>query len=273
MATAILDPQDGVIEATEHKGRIQTLRREAQITGITATGAVGVINEMLGATGLPAKGSAIVVGSDVLRLVSREPRRGDDIGSGRVTLVYERAEGSSEEGTGSVPTLRGGSSLKQVETVYDGNGDQIVLSHTWPATHKGVYPDGTPKADTTETQGGTIRVLVPMSRLSGAFQKATASPGALTESYIGHVNSSTWQGGAARTWMCTQADFELVDDTVSPPLYEFRFTFERDPETWDNDTTARFVDPDTGEPPDGLALGEGIKKVEFYPEKNFGDDF
>lgn len=263
------------VSGSEKNGRLVSLRRRGYVHGLTSTNPTAYVEEVLSSAAVPSPGSAITINGSLLYLKSREVNAADSdaLGDAKVDLIYERNEGSSEGDPEATPTLRGGTTLKQVETQKDAEGNQITVSHTWPSDANGTYPNGKPKAGTTETQGGKIRVLVPMSTVSGSFLKATATPGAITKAYSGHVNDSTWQSGAPRTWMCTSATFELVDDTVDPPLYKLDFTFEYDENTWDNDTTAVFIDSSTGEAPSGLVDGTGIKQIEYYPEKNFNEDF
>lgn len=284
MATAQLDVLDsGETGGAETKGQIETLTRTALITGLTSTGAADIVAEMLEATGLPTSGSTITVSGNTLYLEERRPKliQGEQT-KGEVVLVYNRRENSSASDPDATPTLRGGTSLKQISTQKDRDGFQIVVGHTWAADDPRRNDPEAPVDDNGyEEQGGELSVMVPMSTLYGEFTYATNTPGAITKSYAGYVNSSSWQGGAKRTWMCTEATFDLVDQTTTPKTYRFAFTFENDDQTWDNDTTAVFIDPRTGKVPPDAVVGTdataggfpGIRQVKYYPERDFNDDF
>ena len=269
------------VSAVRKNGRINKLTREALVEGLTSTDAGAYVAEIFAAGVLPS--GSITVDGDALTLVSESVKVNsrNALGDATVTLNYERPGASDVGGdppdTSAPPVIRGGTSLKQVSTGYDGNGDPIEVTHTWPALtpeeEKAASPEEIARAGGEQTERGTIEVLVPMSHLEFVFDRATSAPGAFTKSYGGHVNSSSWQGGVARTWMCTQADFELVDDSVNPHVYRMTFAFDFDPEGWDNDTTALFIDPLTGRPPKGLVDGEGIKTITYYPERDFNTDF
>ena len=271
MATATIDAEF-VEPVIERNGRIEQVTRIANVTGLTQATPHGLAAEMLTATGMPASGSTIsvIVGSiiNTLYLEERQCRLAPVDGAltnGVVKLVYNRRETASSD-SGTTPTLRGGTTLKQVTTEKDRSGNPLIVEHTWPATDED-YPNK------TQETGAEMTVLVPMSSLFGEFTSAESSPGNITKAWSGYVNSDTWQGGDPRTWMCTQANFDLVDDTTTPRTYRFAFSFEYDDQTWDNDTTVVFLDPRTGRPPVGLETDVGVKKIEYYPQRNFGNTF
>jgi hypothetical protein len=271
------------VQAEEENGRVVSLTRRGRIRGLTSPGAKSYVDQILSSSAVPGSGSSIVANGSTLRLVKRTPVIDDDSGLGTalVDLLYERQESSTSDGGGGgggddTPTLEGGTSLKRVQTNRNRDGTPLKISYEWPAGTKGVMADGvTPRDGAVEKQGGKISVLVPMSSVFGSFTFATNSPGAITQEYAGHVNSVTWQGGAPRTWMCTDARFKLVDDSVSPPIYRLRFEFEYDELTWDNDTTLAFIDVDTRRPPPDVddSVNGGLKVIQYYPEKDFNEDF
>ena len=278
MATAVNFQLKGN-SAKQDKGLVQEITATARVEGMTSTDS-GWVTEALSATGLPASGSSLVLASgETLYLEGRNPSLIDgERTSATVQLSYKRRDGSSSE-TGGVPVLEGGTALKQIRTQKDRNGAPITVSHLWPDDSKATYPDGTPKAGTTEEVNAEIDVMVPMSTLSGEIIVQTSTPGAISQNNAGHLNSATWQGGAARTWMCTAVTFRLLDNTTTPPLYSMRFNFEYDDQTWDNDTTAVFIDPQTSQVPliDAgdlpLPNGKEVVKVEYFPTTDFNQDF
>lgn len=265
--------------AKSSKGRISEITAMSKITGITAIDHTWV-DQVLAATNMPAFGTILQLATGE-RLVLEEinPRliEGQKT-TAEAELVYRTRDGSSSE-TGETPILEGGTAIKMVETSRDRNGNPIEVEHTWADDTKATWPNGKPKAGDVETVTATITVPVPMSTLTGEIYVQTATPGAITKAYAGHVNSQTWQAGAARTWMCTEARFRLVDYTSSPPIYVISFSFEYDDQTWDNDTTAFFIDPQTGMLPQidpanlPLPNGKEVVQVQWAPEKNFNEDF
>jgi hypothetical protein len=265
MATAQLDTLRD-IRVTKERGYATSLTRSVIITGLTSTTGTAIANEILTATNMPASGSAVAIGTNLLFLdkIDAQVIEGEKT-SATATLEYRRRELSYESG-GTTPTLRGGTALKQVTTAKDRQGNPIVLEHTFPSDHP-MY------AGQTLTQGGEISVLVPMSTLYGEYVSTSSSAGSVTQAWAGYVNSDSWQGGAPRTWMCTDVRAELVDGTTSPAWWRFAFTFEYDDQTWDNDTTAVFVDPTYGKPVADFVDGQGIKKIQYYPARNFGNTF
>lgn len=262
------------------KGRVQEIRATVQVTGLTATDYQWV-DQVLAATNMPSYGQTLVLATgERLYLTKIDPQlRDGEKSTADIGLTYELRDGSSSDNNGSVPILTGGTSLKQVETAYDRNGAPIEVSHAWPDDSKATYPDGSLKRGTTETATAKIPAFVPMSAVRGEFILQTATPGAITQAYVGHVNSVFWQNGEPRTWMCTEGTFELLDNTSSPPLYTIGLGFEYDDQTWDNDTTAFFIDPQTGSlpviDPNDLPLpnGKEVVQVQYYPEKDFNGDF
>jgi hypothetical protein len=269
MATAQLDTLVDIAVIVD-KGMVRSLTRSVLITGLTATDGVTMAEQMLSASGLPAAGGAISVKGHLLYLENIEAKLIEgELTKATAVLSYARRDvsSSSAAGGGVTPTLRGGTALKQVTTAKDRQGNQIIVEHTWPAD------DDDDHKNKTQTQGGEISVLVPMSTVYGEFIEANASPGVITKAWAGHVNEDTWLGGAPRTWMCTSAKFELADFNTSPRTYRFAFEFEYDDQGWDNDTTAVFVDPRTGKPAADLVEGAGIKKIQYYPARNFGNTF
>lgn len=265
--------------AKMERGQISQITATAKVVGLTANNYTWV-DEVLAATNLPARGSTLVLATgEILQLEEINPRILDDEKSVAVAdLVYSRRDGSSSE-TGQVPVLEGGTSLKSVRTSRDRNGSPIEVSHVWPDDSRATYPNGELKRGTTETITAAIDVFVPMSTLSGEIYVQISTPGAITQAYAGHVNAVTWQNGEPRTWLCTESRFVLVDNAVSPPIYRLSFTFEYDDQTWDNDTTAFFIDPQTGQIPEidpndlPIPNGKEVVQVQYYPTKNFNEDF
>lgn len=263
------------MSCTEANGRVTTLRRAGYVQGLTSTDPADYAEDVLAAGAVPSAGSTITINGDTLYLRARVVKASDDsaLGDARVELAYEVADASTDDS--GTPVLEVGTTLRQVETGKDANGDPITVSYDWPDGAKGLLPDGEAKDGATHTIGGTIRVMKPTSQLRGSFNKATNTPGSFTRAYVGKVNSTTWQGDPARTWMCTRATAKLVDNASDPKVWQMDFTFEYDENTWDDETTVIYIDPETGRPPDGIddPADNGIEIIEYYGEKDFNTDF
>lgn len=264
------------VSAEQNNGRVTSLRRKVLVEGVTSTTADDYIEEIIQSGVVPS--GSITVAGDILYLRKRSFQLTDQtaIGDAMIDLVYERQEFSSSDpgGPGVIRPVSGGTSLKGVQTEKDRQGAKLSVTHTYSATDKGRFPDNTPRAgQTDEPQGGLLSILMPMSTLRFTFNMSTDNPGAFTQKYVSKVNATSWQGEGPRTWLCTVGDFNLVDDTTSPRVYQMSFTFELDVETWDNDCTIRYTDPLTGKPPDQLVDGVGVKQIQWYEEEEFNTDF
>ena len=260
--------------AEEEDGLILSYRRQIRLTGLTSNAPDNYVNEIYASAEIPADGSTIVVKGQTLYLRGRSVDVGDDVplGGAIVNLTYRRSEGSTTE-TGETPTIEVRGSLRQVERSKDENGDPYQLQYTWPDTSKAVYPNGQAKALTTERVSGTLRVLEPEVVLVGEVAKATNNPGNVVKGTLGRVNATAWQGEDPRHWLCSEAVARPLNLTTNPQLWSFFFGFSLDENGWDSQTTLVFIDPDTGQPPDGIAEGNGLLTVPYYDTKNFNEDF
>lgn len=260
--------------ADEEDGYIETYRRQIRLSGLTSTAPDNYVNEVMNSSAVPASGSAIIVKGQTLYLRGKSVEVGDDspLGGAVVTLTYRRSEGGTTE-TGTTPTIEVRGSLRQVNRAKDENGDPYQVQFTWPADAKAVFPNGQPKAGEIERVSGILQVFEPEIQLVGEVSKATNTPGSIVKGYLGKVNSTTWQGEAARHWLCSEATARPINLTSSPQLWSFFFGFSLDESGWDSQTTLVFIDPDTGQPPDGIAEGNGLLTVTHYDTKNFNEDF
>ena len=258
----------------EEAGRLVSLRRGVRLSGLTSTNPENYAAEVFASSVVPASGSVIAINGSTLYLRKRSLQVSDDVALGQavVELGYERSEGSSTE-TGTVPTLGGRGSLRRVDRTVDRDGNPYEVIYTYPEDSNETYPNGQAKALTTEKVGATLSVLEPSIVLSGSVTKETHTPGAIIADYDGKVNSIAWQGYDPRHWLCIDANFTLIDDTTTPPLWRFDFAFELDDTGWDTQTTVIFINPQTGQAPPDIAEGNGLLTVSHYETKNFNEDF
>lgn len=171
-------------------------------------------------------------------------------------------------------TWEGGISLRQVRSQRDKEGDPIILKYKYPDDYK-VDPEF---AGQEIEQGGEVTTDKPIARQTARFVIATDSPGNLLRQWAGHVNSSSWNGGAKRTWKVVRATAREFNVALNTPEFEFEFEFEHDPDTHDPEVV--FVDPNTNQiPPDVLEASgdvssenpDAAKTVKFAPERDFNN--
>ena len=232
------------ITISERAGIIREVKRKAIKAGSWTT-IPGAFTVVAADTNIPVVGDTLTLDGQTLYLEDRD----FTIKDGKfieIEMTYRRQEVDEF-------TFRGSTALQQITTQFDSGGNQISVSHN------GV------------TQGGSVDVLAPGSTLELEFVTASASPGSVSTDWTGKVNSATWQGGAAGTWICTSVNFEPVDQVAATPKYRFNFTFEYRDDGWDPSVV--FIDPETGEPPDGLVDGTGVKTVTYYATKDFNTPF
>jgi hypothetical protein len=248
------------LEANEVRGRLESVTREAIVTGLTGTD-WSILTTALDNLGLAA-GSQLSSSYPRLKLIGRNPTyAGGKSGNQqvRVRLEYEYED--------TTPRFSGGTTIEQTTTQLDVNGDPITLSFTWPADTEAVFPNGKSKASATEVQGGDVPVTVQHSNITAVVVLQTKRPGNVSEGWANHVNSTPWNGGEARQWKCTGVDFEEFDTSQSPPKWRFTFEFEKNSDGWDS--TIWFFDPDTNKPVVGAVSGTGYKTPEILPERDF----
>ena len=123
-------------------------------------------------------------------------------------------------------------------------------------------------------QNGEISVLSPQDGFTRDVV-FTVLPGAqyvVKDQWQGKINSSPWNGGDAKTWLCTAATPDPLAIKVGAAFWHFiyHFEFAYDPEGWQPEVFWR--DASTGRPPDGLVQDVGRKTVIWYDTLNFNDE-
>lgn len=248
------------IEASEVRGRLVSVKRLAIVSGLADTD-YKVLFSALDEVGVP-QDRATLDGAPDLYLVERNPKLvGENIV--HVELLYQAFFVSDDILLSDPPynVLEGGqrTSIQQLETNKDENGDKIELSHTYPADDPN-YPGE------TETQGGSIAVFLPQKTFNLKFRRSTSTPWVMSDQLIGRINRNVWRGEPKWTWMCTAVDWKLhrVDGGVQ---YEFELEFQHNGDTWN--PTAVFIDPRTDAPPPDLVDGIGYKTFRIHKEVDF----
>lgn len=137
-------------------------------------------------------------------------------------------------------------SLTSINTQKDIDGFDLDVSH------------GSPAVD----QIATISVQRPQTALTFArienhdvFLKA--------RTYVGKVNSVTFQGAPAKTLLCTSINGRQTD--ISTQRFEVTYTFIYQEADYTRDIW--FIDKDTGRPPSGVSA----ENVDVYETINFNN--
>lgn len=191
-----------------------------------------------------------------------------DLDKAEVVCTYEVLRWDEKEADETAaPEWEVGTTVQSVETMFDANGDQIIVSFTKPA---GTDP-GQTEAIVLPDQVGTIRKQVPMTyaRLS---RLEPNNPQAKSRFYTGTTNSTPFLGDAARSWLCMGITARELN-TGFAVNYSFQLaelkanlagTLVR---TWD--TIVAYTDGSTGEPAAGVTAGNGLIEVEVPVERDF----
>lgn len=272
------------LTGTEEAGEIVSASATYVVTGVLPDAETSLMEMALTAGDLPVAGDALNSDNPNVKVVSRElsnvSRRGDDgtytvhVG---VTWELQRKEPRP---------VRGGVSINQVRTMNYPNGEPIQVN----------YPefssvDGEPIGDEVY-QRGEVELMVPQKNIVLPVTKATSHPDELADTYVAHTNKTQWRDMPARAWLCTRADYQLVnskdsDGTNTVDVYDFEFEFELSgdkEDLWDSTVTFKTKDgsipPDlktthigTAYPPGGPSVGKGMITFSYLTPVDFQVDF
>ena len=154
------------------------------------------------------------------------------------------------------------------------NAVQIIISGSNKRKLVSTLPDGSPiVVKYTDPSGNMLQdqlqipVLSPNTTLEFIRTEAR-SPLSLSGKFRRSVNSTAWQGGGAKTWLCRAIDAKSQSNLAR---YAVRYVFEYDPDGWTR--LEYFVDRYTGKIPDDVQQSQnndkGIAKVLPYAQKDF----
>ena len=195
--------------ATDEQGRVTSLTRFVDVTGLTA--GTGTLVSALSASGVPQDGDAhpndpaLYVTSRSTSLLSRT--------AVRIELAYdflEQVEWENDLVSVSERAIQGGASLRSVRTQFDVNNQIIKVTNQ--------NKDG--------DESGYVEKLEPQRMLTIQFDEGHQFPPEVTDLWIGKLNSAEWLGDAARAWLCTGVDFDLRDDNTTPKVWSWSFEFQ-----------------------------------------------
>ena len=234
------------------------LTRIAVVTGVTGAAHKKLINA-LAVEGMPTIGSGHPdLATCKLRTIELDSVTGDTI---KLRLQYsQRAQGGDWYPPPEEPAqIEVGSSLTQVETNKDIDGNLITVEYTYPDDYK---------LD-EKLQGKTIKQCSLVSRMTPEttlifHTTEYVSPGYKSKQYTNRVNDSVWQSGDAKTWLCTGIVGRSNDGGAT---FKVTYTFQYREDGWDEE--AMFIDPNTGRPPEDVEDGVGIKKIKSHKTANF----
>lgn len=131
---------------------------------------------------------------------------------------------------------------------------QILTGHRFPLTD----PDWPGRQFIS---GGEIQLPYPQENARLAGFAWTSNPLSYKRAIHNKVNATAWMGYPPRTWLCTEAEHEVLDPkglalppptnvAAGTPLYKFEFEFQYDSDTWDQ--TVTYIDSRTNLPPSNV---------------------
>jgi len=235
------------------------LTRMAIVKGVTGDGDERLVNAIVSAevrtAGMPTiYDEHPAVPAAILRELRPRPIDSETV---EVTLVYRSNGFVSFPKNAAQITV--GASVQQVSTNRDKNNADLSVSHTWTTAEKdkhGVSPTTSP-----DTQGGEITVFKPQTTFDYAIRQNYA-PDAFSLSYVGKVNSSTWKGGSAGTWLCTSINGRSSDNGST---YDVTYSFQYQAAGWNPFYFYRMPD---GRPP-AVTDANSLKQVSYYETADF----
>ncbi len=258
-----------LLNAQERHGTVIRLVRMASVTGLDAELDFEVLNKALDEAGLPQPGSALF-GYPALELAERNPKVINK-NLTEIDLVYEQVPLDGQNLSvrdfflGTMTT-----NISQVQTTKDVEGNEIILTYTYPADDKD-FPSE------TRNQVGEIGVFKPQKTWTGRGLKRINNPSALVNEILLHTNKVTFLGEKPGLWLCTAANYQpyntlnfatvASDGAEAEWLWDFEFQF--DPDGWNPGVVFRHEI--TGVIPGDLNQGGdiGSKNVISYETTNF----
>jgi hypothetical protein len=154
------------------------------------------------------------------------------------------------------------------------NAVQIAITGSNARKLTSVNPDGSPMlVKYTDPDGNVLqdRLQVPVLSPNTILQFTRlepASPLRLSTKFRRTVNSSSWQGGDAKTWLCRAIDGR---SQANLSRYEVRYIFEYDPDGWSR--LEYFVDRYSGKIPDDVKVSpnndKGVATILPYLTRDF----
>lgn len=160
------------------------------------------------------------------------------------------------------------SSLAQVETNVDNQGNPITVVYAYPSNYSTITGGNPAYNGLSVTQGGIVSR--PTSDVSFTVKFTTAGLTGVTSMAmnVGMVNQNAYPvgviPGAPRTWLCTGFRALSEDGGLT---YNAALSLQYRAAKWDN--PIMFINPDTGKPPPDLISGTGYKTPQIALATSF----
>ena len=179
-----------------------------------------------------------------------------------VDVTWQQFETSLNhpDGIGAVHSV----GTKTVTTTRDRSGEPILVAL------------GTDEATGAPHQG-TITVMDPEPVYSielALYVPQNVDPAALTNYYVGTVNSGRWRELPKGSWLCTECTPRPMAPYSAPPellirryIYAFKFIASTYGNGWN--PSVEWIAPDTRMPPAKLEPDVGRKLIDWYPGRDF----
>lgn len=255
---AVIADLIGTYNVVEQEGVVMSMTRRFIANGLTPTGIPTPDVQAFTASGMPQHGDS-APGNTNLKVRQREYNMVQDTPTaGYVDVQYATVADWANSFVFSV-----GSSIQQRQTDVDRLGNRIQLSWTYPSD----YPDEQLRGQVYTT---AINETVTESNMT---LTATGSlyvdyPNQIALDWTNKVNSTFWAGAPPYFWKCAQCNARGRDIGLGRAhLWEFDWVFEYHPQSWA--IVAKIRDPQTGNVPDDVVNGVGIKTVDWYYTKDF----
>lgn len=260
----------------EHNGTLQGVSRKAVVTGLAdydgwlvTMAALNAVDSANPDIRVPRYGDRLVEDSTsvayTLVVIDRDVEMVDK-DKAHITLAYENAKDTDnvldrfDEPFNEIISGEVRCSIQQKSSNLDNDGNQVVLSHTYPANDKN-FPGE------TREQGGEFTYFGAERTFAIQGIKAINFPWTLANAIIGRVNYFPFSGEQARTWMCVGCNWKLQGNRDGIARYFMRFEFQFNPDTYD--PTIVYIDDVTGKAPPGLIQGVGIKTIQKHQGVHF----
>ena len=175
-----------------------------------------------------------------------------------VTLQYRTQAADTQPQLGDDPQIEVGGRVTQTQTNVDKDGNKLLVSFSGDSDHLSI-------AETV----ATVALQVPVFTLR-ITRRETQSPASKAATYVGRVNSVEWYGQPAHQWLC-EAIVGRSDDGGDTYIvnHEFGYNEGESGNGWAAHVFAK--DPETGEIPGGVSLGDGEEFFDVQKEADFND--
>jgi hypothetical protein len=196
----------------------------------------------------------------------------------RVAVLYSStpALGASDAGTNLLVRING--IVTETYTSLDVNGTLLRVGHV-PGASPGSAPD--PSDPNRKDDVARVRVLEPDTLLE-IVRNEDANPLANSLQYRRQLNSETWQGMPARTWLCVGLSGERIGRIGLARQWRVTYAFQYralPPDGVGWDALAVFTDYRTNRPPadvdvaaggfPGNTSGNGFMQYQIYGAADF----